>query len=244
MNKIITQHPTILQTGRKQFTHNFKNDLIALIPERMLEEGCYAIGDKRYPSITTVLGLMSAKDINAWKKRIGEEAANTISRKAALRGTKFHALCEIYLKNLPFDSDAFENHLTRQMFINSLQHLNMLDDIHLIETRLWSDHLRIAGTVDCIARYDGKLSVVDFKTANKSKKKEWIESYFMQAAGYSIMFEELTRIPVANLVIIIAVEGEHTQVFKEKRDNWVKQLLSCRDEYEKIYRTRSVDNIV
>lgn len=238
MNTLKIPTQTVKQTGRKQFTHNFKNDLIGGVPTRSIETGMYHAAGKEYPGITRVLSILSTDDIAAWKQRIGQEEADRISRKSALRGTKFHTYCENYLTNKfdPFWGANFDTPLHRQMFINSLDYLNNIDDIHLIETRLWSEHLRIAGTVDCIARYNGKLSVIDFKTAKGEKKEEWIESYFMQAAGYSIMFEERTKIPVANIVIIVAVEGMPTQVFHEKRDNWAKQLLTCRDQYEKIHR--------
>ena len=93
----------------------------------------------------------------------------------------------------------------------------------------------MAGRVDCIAEYDGKLAVIDFKTSGKPKKKEHISSYFMQTAAYAIMYEERTGIPVPNIVILIAVEGDEPQVFIEKRDNWAKELIRTRDYFEKGY---------
>ena len=98
---------------------------------------------------------------------------------------------------------------------------------------MYSDHLRIAGTVDCVAEFDGKISVIDFKSASKPKDKSYIENYFMQCSAYAIMFEEIFRIPVSQIVIAIAVEEEDPQIFVEKRDNYVKRLLYYRDLYEK-----------
>ena len=98
---------------------------------------------------------------------------------------------------------------------------------------MFSHHLRMAGTVDCIGEYDGKLSVIDFKTSTKPKREDWIHSYFMQCAAYAIMYEELTFIPITQLVVLVAVEEDCTvQVFKQHRDNWTKPLLKVREQYE------------
>ena len=91
----------------------------------------------------------------------------------------------------------------------------------------------MAGRVDCIAEWNGKLSVIDFKTSRKEKRKEWIESYFMQCTAYAIMFEEMTGIPVPQIVVAISVEGYEPQIYVEKRDNYAKQLLELRLEYER-----------
>jgi genome maintenance exonuclease 1 len=189
----------------------------------------YMADNKKYPSVTTVLGQINKKSVLEWRARVGEEEANKISRTAALRGTKFHTLVEKYLRNQEYE---IESPLQKQMFMDSREYLNKIDNIHLLESRLYSDHLRMAGTVDCIAEFDGRLSVIDFKTSSRPKDKQYIESYFLQATAYSIMFEERTGIPVPRIAIIISVEGESAQVFTEKRDSYVQQLLHYRDAYE------------
>jgi genome maintenance exonuclease 1 len=98
---------------------------------------------------------------------------------------------------------------------------------------MYSDHLRIAGTVDCVGEFDGKLSVIDFKTSTKQKESSYIENYFMQCSAYAIMFEEQFGIPVAQTVVAIAIEDDEPQVFVEKRDTHVKRLLYFRDLYER-----------
>jgi genome maintenance exonuclease 1 len=113
--------------------------------------------------------------------------------------------------------------------------LDSIGEIHCQELALYSDHLRMAGRVDCIAEYNGVRAVIDFKTSGKLKKKEHISSYFMQTAAYAIMYEERTGIPVPWLVVLIAVEGDEPQVFIEKRDNWTKELLRTRDYFENGY---------
>ena len=104
--------------------------------------------------------------------------------------------------------------------------------VYAQEVPLYSEHLELAGRVDCVAEFDGVLSIVDFKTSRKLKKKEWIEGYFIQESAYAIMWEERTGMPIVNLVTIISVDGEEAQVFKEHRDNWAPKLLETINEYK------------
>lgn len=187
-----------------------------------------------YPSATTVLGILNKDSINEWRKRVGEEEANRVSKQATTRGSKIHSLTETYLKNEEVDFDAVKaSLLDKEMFNKFKSILDPIDNIHCQELALYSDYLRMAGRVDCIAEYNGVRAVIDFKTSNRPKKKEYISSYFMQATAYAIMYEERTGIPVPFIVILIAVDGDEPQVFVEKRDNWAKKLLETRDLFEK-----------
>lgn len=183
----------------------------------------------KYPSITTVLSAYNMQAIMDWRKRVGEEEANKISRQASSRGTRIHTLCEHYLDN---KTPKFKTPLDQELFNTFKPVLHRINNIYAQEIRMYSDHLRIAGTVDCIAEFDGRLSAIDFKTARRAKHKEDIENYFMQASAYAIMFEERFSIPVPQTVVLIAVDDEEPQVFIEKRDNYVKGLLHYRDLYE------------
>jgi genome maintenance exonuclease 1 len=184
-----------------------------------------------YPSVTTVLSVLSRDSIRAWRKRVGAEEANKISRQASTRGTKIHTLCEDILNNKEVDTSKMSL-LDTEMFNKFRPLLDRIDNIHGQEIALFSDHLRLAGRVDCVAEFDGKLSIIDFKTSKKPKRKEWIENYFAQAAGYAIMYEERTGIPINRSAILIAVEGDDPQVFVENRDNYVDILLNARDIWE------------
>jgi genome maintenance exonuclease 1 len=184
-----------------------------------------------YPSVTTVLGVLSRDSIKAWRKRVGNEEANKISGQASTRGTKIHLLCEKVLDNEEIDTSKLSL-LDLEIWNEFRPLLDRIDNIHAQEIALYSDHLRLAGRVDCIAEFDGKLSIIDFKTSKKPKKKEWIENYFAQAAAYAIMYEERTGIPINRSVIMIAVEGDDPQIFIEKRDNFVPLLLKARDIWE------------
>lgn len=183
-----------------------------------------------YPSVTTVLSEYSKEGIKEWRKKVGEEAANRIMRQSALRGSKFHKMTEDYLNN-EFSFDNY-NLLERELFKVAIPELEKIDNILAQEVALFSHHLRMAGRVDCIGEYEGKLSIIDFKTARGEKSRDHILNYFMQATAYAIMFEERTGVPITNLVLIIAVEDGFVQVMKGKRDDYVKDLLHYRDLYE------------
>lgn len=181
-----------------------------------------------YPSVTTITGQHTAKGIAEWRKRVGEEEANRVSARASARGTRIHQYCEDYLRGNLFEMDMFDT----EMF-NSIKFLlDDIDNIHCLETPLWSDHLQVAGTVDCIAEFQGKLSVIDFKTASKPKDRDDIYHYFMQCAAYSVAFEERTGIPIGRLVILMAVDNDDPRWFIEKRDNWIGGFKKLRLDYK------------
>lgn len=186
---------------------------------------------RAYPSVTSVLGILGKKEIMEWRARVGEEEANKVSARAARRGTAIHSLCEDYLLNKevkpgPFDLEAFRS---------ITPYLDKIDNIHCLESKLYSDFLQVAGTVDCIAEYEGKMSIIDFKTSKRVKTREDIHGYFMQTAAYAVMFEERTGIPVGRLVIIMSVDDEQPLIFKEKRDDWINRFIELREDYSKLY---------
>ena len=186
---------------------------------------------KVYPSVTTITGLHSKDAILAWRKRVGEAEANKISGKAANRGTKVHKMCEDYLNNelnlnahLPNSVALFKQ---IQPYIDKY-----VGVVYGIECPLYSDHLRVAGRTDCIAMFDGKPAVVDFKTASKPKNEDFILNYFMQCSAYAVMFEERTKIPIPRIAILIAVEGDQPQLFVKKRDTYIEQFIEYRKKYD------------
>ena len=184
-----------------------------------------------YPSITTVLGELSKAAIQKWRKRVGETEANKISGKASRRGTKLHSVCEAYIQNKEEYLNGETPHIV-ELFKTIEPILERVDNIQGVELALYSEHFGIAGRTDCIAEFDGTLSVIDYKTSNKIKKKEWCEKFFAQGAFYGIAYEELTSIPVPQVVIIIAVENEQPQLFVEKRDDWTHLIWEAKKLYE------------
>jgi len=184
-----------------------------------------------YPSVTTVLSILSEAGIAAWRARVGEEEANRISTQAASRGTKVHEVIESYVAN-ELNSEYMPN--VMEMFYSIKPTIDMsLTKVYAQEAPLYSKHLGIAGTVDCVGVWNGKNSVIDWKTSKKLKKKEWISGYCMQCAAYAIMWEERTGMPITQLVVGIAVDNEQPQIFIEHRDNWDKELIKTINEYKR-----------
>jgi len=189
----------------------------------------------KYPSITTVLGVLSKAGIAAWRARVGDEEANKISHRASTRGTAVHDIVEKYLDNEELPEVL--PHITASLS-NLKPSLSRIGRIFAQESPLYSKHLGVAGRVDCVGEYDGVPSIIDFKTSKKIKKKEWITSYFMQAAAYAIMWEERTGMPITNLVIIMDVDNESPQIYVEHRDNWTEKLFETIELYHKEQRQR------
>jgi len=185
-----------------------------------------------YPSVTTVTGLFGADAIKQWRARVGDQEANRISSQASTRGTRIHQLCENYLNNDDIDTSKYTFDDVENFRLLKQQLDTNIDNIHLQEVRLYSDYLKMAGTVDCIAEWKGKLAIIDFKTARKPKNKEYILNYFCQASAYAIMYEERYNIPVSRIVILISVDNELPQVFEDYRDNYVKPLMEIREKYK------------
>jgi genome maintenance exonuclease 1 len=214
----------------------FKHDLVELFDLKTVTANgkrFYVTPDgNRYPSVTTITGLLSKEAIQAWRKRVGEAEANKITRAAINRGNKVHKLAEMYLSNKPTTEEE-RTPLIEHMFE---QLIEVLDDnvgtIKAIEAPLYSNSLKVGGRVDLVAEWDGTLSVIDFKTSAKLKKEQWIDGYFMQSAAYAVMFEERTQIPISQIVIAIAVEHNYPQVFIRQRDDFIEQFEKLRKTFD------------
>ena len=188
-----------------------------------------------YPSITTVLSILSKQAIMEWRKRVGEEEANKISRQAAGRGTAVHKLAEDYLDNV---EDWKGKHMPANIAsFNDIKPIldKSINNIWMQETFLYSDKLKCAGQVDCIGEFDGELSIIDFKTSRRVKKKEDITSYFIQMFFYAAAFLERTGIPIKQGVIIMAVDGNEPLVFKVPVFDYMEHFLSVRKKYKEMY---------
>jgi len=190
--------------------------------------------NKTYPSVTTVLSLQNQEGIMQWRQQVGDGAADTFMRLGAIRGNALHKICEDYLNNkdiLIHDNKV----LSMALFNRAKSQFDRIDNIFAQEKTLYSDRHRIAGRVDCIAEFDGTLSVIDFKTSSREKKPAWIENYYLQETAYSLMWEEQTAVPVGQIVTVISCEDGAVQTFIEQRDNFVTKLEKCITEYESIY---------
>jgi genome maintenance exonuclease 1 len=184
---------------------------------------------KKYPSVTTVL---SAASDNSWKEewiaRVGKEKAERISRKATSRGTAVHEIIEQYLKN---NKNYAQGHMPSN--IANFKYIKHFLDTHIgkiagLELPLYSDVLRIAGRVDCIAEWDKTLAIVDFKTSRKEKSRDDIHSYFLQCSAYSYMFYERTSLLAKKLVVVMSVDEGDSIVFTEKVSDWLPKFVELR----------------
>jgi genome maintenance exonuclease 1 len=184
----------------------------------------------KYPSITTVLSVRNKQGLMEWRKRVGNEVANHISRTAAARGTKVHHMCEDYLNNMESAwPDKFKEHkknflpwcLFKQLRNEALCHIN---DIYAQEAGLYSDKYKVAGRVDCVAEYKGTLSIIDFKTSTKEKNDEWNENYYIQGSAYAEMFGERTGIEISQVVILVVTEDGTVQEFIKDKQEYLNRL--------------------
>ena len=218
------------------FTH--RNDLspIEMTAEMVEGKRVYLTPEgKKYPSVTTVISSnpKKAKAIARWRKNIGEEKANNITKRSTTRGTHFHSIVEDYFNNKLDLNDYKEYPLPVVMFKNSRDSLNKINNILLQEAALYSDHLELAGRVDCIAEYNGVLSIIDFKTSAKEKKEQYLYDYFVQETAYACMLLERYKLRVKQLVTIVSCEDGETQVvIRPLKKEYLASLFKYIDEYQ------------
>ena len=173
-------------------------------------------------SITSITSHFNKQIFLDWRKRVGDVEADKITKAATKRGTDMHTLTEYYLKN---DDLPEVPPISEFLFKIAKTELNKIDNIRTLEGALYSKQLGIAGTVDCIAEYNGELAIIDFKTSKKPKPREWIEHYFVQAMAYGCMLYEMREIPVKKLVIIMACENGECVVYEEyNKAKYIKLL--------------------
>jgi len=179
-----------------------------------------------YPSITSILGSQPKPGIDEWKEKVGHQEAAKIMKESADLGTKVHSLCESYLYNekLQCNDEEAISVFNRLRFI-----LGNINNIYCLEAPLHSDILKVAGTVDCVAEYNGVLSVIDFKTSRKTKREDWIQDYFIQTFFYAAAFFEMTGALPEQVVVLIAVRDSfEVQVFKKsfkEMDTYIGKLI-------------------
>ncbi len=217
-----------------------KNKLPKTVGKKIDGFRFYTIDGKAYPSITTVLSIRSKEGIDKWRTSIGEKVANWEMGRAARRGKATHSLVEQYIKN---ETPSIRDVLPLGLFKLLKPYIDQIDNIHCLETIMYSKKLTIAGQVDCIAEYNGKLSVIDFKTANKERKEDWIENYFLQTTAYSIMYEELFGKPIEQIVILLAAEDGTVQSYVREKKEYMDKLGTAIQDFYKHYESLNKDKV-
>ena len=177
---------------------------------------------EKYPSVTTVLSYFSRKGIAAWRRRVGNEAANKISTQAAGFGTAMHDIAEKYTLGTLVEKEA--NPIALSSFRTIQPYLDEnVDKIYGIELRMYSHELQTAGTADLICRYAGKNTLLDFKTSRRRKTRDDIKTYFMQCAAYAVMVKERYDMDIEQAVILMAIRDDNNpEIFVEDIEPWVK----------------------
>ena len=218
---------------QKIFEHEFL-DLKELQTVTINGKRHYQVGEEAYPSVTTALSGTAKPALEAWKKRVGESQAIAISNAAKTRGTKFHALVEQYILN---KETSLKSALptTIELFHQVKPVLDQrIGKVYGIEAPVYSHQLRVAGRFDFAADFDGEASIIDFKTATRPKKWQYMHGAFMQEASYSYMVYERTGLYVPKLVtIVLCGEAQEAQIFIEKSSAWLPKAVETIEEYHK-----------
>ena len=192
----------------------------------------YDIDGQNYPSVTSGLGIRKKEGLVKWRESIGEDVANWEMNRAARRGKSFHKLVEQYLNN---ETPSIRDVLPLGLFRLAKPYIDQINNIRLLEKIMVSPKLTIAGQVDCVAEYNGKLSVIDFKSANKERKEDWIENYFLQCTAYSSMYEETFGEKIEQIVVLLAAEdGTMTAYVKDPQDYIEELVLSIETFYRSV----------
>ena len=192
----------------------------------------YEIEGKNYPSVTTVLNIRKKDGLVEWRKNVGEEVANYEMRRAANRGKATHTLVEQYLKG---ETPSERGVLPLGLFKLLKPYVDQINNVHLLEAIMYSHKLTIAGQVDCVAEYNGKLSVIDFKTANKERQEGWIDNYFLQTTAYAVMYEEIFGTPIEQIVVLIAGEDGSVACYKKDKKEFMEPLGDAIQNFYKYY---------
>ena len=211
--------------------------------ERFMIEGVRHYREKgstiAYPSVTSVLSFINGPKFADWRRRVGEEEANRVTKHATTRGTNLHTLFEHYLNNEDITGlKEWNIPLVNLMFRAAKPELaKHVDNIYQQETQMSSDRLCLAGTVDLICEWDGELAVVDFKTSAKTKPEAWLEGYFVQLSAYWAMFSEKTGVVPKKLVVFLVAENGDIQIVERRNPldylktlrEYVSQFIQHRD---------------
>jgi hypothetical protein len=211
--------------------HNYLGD-IELEKKETNGMRLYHLPDGKWvPSITSITSFYNRQIFINWRKRVGLDEANRITKRATARGTDFHQVCQDYLENKELIWENYQP-LSKFMFYHLKPELDKINNIHAIERTLYSKYLGIAGRTDCIAEYDGELAVIDFKTSDKIKPEKWLENYFVQEMFYAAAYYELTEIAPVKLITLMVTPSGEVKVFdKRNKNDYIKLLVRYIKEF-------------
>jgi genome maintenance exonuclease 1 len=181
---------------------------------------------KFLPSVTTVTGWKKRQFFAEWRKKNAKESSRVLTR-----GNDFHELIERYLQNEDVSNVTLRNMMSQLLFEQIRSTLHNINNIHAQEMSLWGNIVPLAGRLDCLAEYNGKLSVIDVKASTKKKRKQDIHNYFLQATAYALLWQERTGLKIDNFAILISCESGEVQVFEGNPMEYTKDLFKCINDY-------------
>ena len=185
-------------------------------------------------SITTVIHHFTPEGIKQWRESIGDDVANYVMRTSSNRGTRVHKLVDSFLYNESIDNMTREYGVTAAGLFNLMRPaLEKINNIVTIEKAIYSADpaIMVAGTTDCVAEYEGILSIIDFKTSSKMREQDTIDDWCIQATFYALAWECLTGQKISQLVIICATEDGQTDVIKANPSEYVERLKEMIGDY-------------
>ena len=181
--------------------------------------------DLWYPSVTTITGWSKRAFFAEWRKDPNNAKKLDL---AGRRGTALHSVIEDYLKEGTLPSGDPD---VSAMFMQMQPNLDLITNIVAMEQPLCSDTLRMAGRFDCIGDYDGVYSVIDFKSSDKTKREDWIQNYFEQAAAYWLMWYESQGKRVDQIVVLISTMDGQVQEFIKDPSEYYSDLRNSAAQY-------------
>tara|TARA_R100000654_G_scaffold43616_3_gene69827 strand:- start:121 stop:864 length:744 start_codon:yes stop_codon:yes gene_type:complete len=199
----------------------------------------YNVGDKKIPSVTTILSATQSEEkkagLDAWRERVGYQEAAKITSQAALRGTEMHYVLENYIDGrgyLNLSPEGAQARLMAHEIVNNLDKLKIVygNEVCLAYEDLW------AGATDVVGVYDDKPTILDFKQSNKPKREEYIEDYYYQIAAYSLAHKKQYG-PITQGLICICTKDVIYQEFKmdevklkEYEEKWLIRVRKYHDD--------------
>jgi ATP-dependent exoDNAse (exonuclease V) beta subunit len=201
------------------------------------KERLYDIGQDKLPSVTTILAATQSEEkkasLDAWRQRLGAEAADKVRDDAAARGTVMHHIIESWLTDqghLDLTDTGQQAHTMADLIIKKGLE-NRLTEIYGVEPTVFHSGMGYAGATDFIGVHDGELIIGDFKQSNKPKRREWIEDYKLQMAAYALAFQDMFNIPIGKAINFICTKdfyyqefGFDGEEFRQAKYTWMKKV--------------------
>ena len=177
----------------------------------------YDIKAQKLPSVTTILSATQSEEkqasLAAWRNRVGEDEATRIVDDAATRGTAMHKILEEYIKGQGYLDLTPTGLNAHNMAIQVIQNgLSNVTEYYGLEATLYYPGL-YAGATDMIGVHKGQDAIIDFKQTNKPKKREWIEDYCLQLAGYAMAHNFIYKTSITKGVIMMCSKDNYYQEF-------------------------------